>query len=125
MNDDTVVLFDCTFDGSFKLFIVGCFFTAVGEGDDLPAQGVSAMAGGGAVCLTCGKTFTAFRNADRHYKEKHLATGKTYSCHICGRVFKLKRVLAEHRKRDHGIKRLTGQVKVPTIDPHEDQQLYY
>ena len=90
--------------------------------DDPPPKGVSAMAGGGAACMTCGKTFKSLGSAHRHYRESHLASGKTYQCHICGKVYKLQRKRKEHLSRDHGFKRLMGQVHVPSMMNYEDEE---
>jgi len=89
--------------------------------DDLPPQGVSEMEGG-AVCLNCGKTFKHLGNANRHFKEKHLAVpGKKFDCHICGKSFSLARMRNEHRSKVHNIKKLKGKVKIPQVKAEEEE----
>ena len=83
---------------------------------EMPQDGVSVMAGGGAVCLkpNCGRTFKSLGTAKRHYKEYHTAAAdQSYPCHICGMVFKLKRKRGEHQSRAHGIRGLVGNVHMP------------
>lgn len=87
---------------------------------DLPPHGIQAMEGG-AVCLTCGKTFKHAGNATRHFKEVHLAVpGKRYDCHICGRSFPHARRRNEHWSRDHNIKKLRGKPTVPSVTVEDD-----
>jgi len=78
--------------------------------------GISAV-GAGAVCLTCGKTFTFYGNATRHYRDYHLNKGKTYSCKICGKKFKLARLRKEHMTKAHEIPRTKQAVVIPKPRP--------
>jgi len=79
---------------------------------------------GGAVCLTCGTTFKSLANANRHYKERHLAVpGRKYQCHICGRSYMHARVRNEHLAKVHNIRKLTGTPQIPQV--YDNQEEYY
>jgi len=77
---------------------------------------------GGAVCLTCGKTFKSLGTANRHFKEKHLTDpGKKYKCHICGKSFSALRSRVEHLSKAHHIKKLKGKVKIPKVKAEDEE----
>jgi len=88
--------------------------------DDIPPRGVSKMQGG-AVCLDCGKTFTYFKNAKQHYKEKHLAVpGKRYNCHLCSASFSQARSRTTHMSKVHKISKLQGKPVIPNASSVDD-----
>lgn len=58
----------------------------------------------GGLCLLCGKKFTSFGNANRHFKEKHGdSNGRHHVCHLCGSGFTLLRYLLNHQRIVHGL----------------------
>ena len=65
--------------------------------------GVSRLADGGAMCLTCGRQFSNPGNANRHVHDVHMEPKCSFACHICGKSFSKARGRADHLLRTHKI----------------------
>ena len=50
----------------------------------------------------CGKSFTLFGSAKRHYQMVHLEE-RSAECHICKRMYKGDVSLRQHLRTQHGI----------------------
>ena len=63
--------------------------------------------GGGGKCLRCGKTFTLFNSARRHFKTVHLhgkLVGETpVNCEICHKSFRNDMSYKYHLRNTHSI----------------------
>ena len=88
-----------------------------GFSDHGPTQrtqlGLVQLDDGRARCLACGKNFTTFGNARRHYREVHQVPGSTqFFCQLCNAGFQQKRYCASHMLSVHGItqKMLKNQI---------------
>ena len=60
---------------------------------------IGALAG---KCLLCGKTFTLFGSAKRHYQMVHLEE-RMVECHVRKKLYKGDVSLRQHLRAHHGI----------------------
>jgi uncharacterized Zn-finger protein len=70
--------------------------------------GVAKIDEFGGKCLVCGRSFTLFSNAKRHFRLVHLEE-QSYECHICQKFYKGELGLRQHLRHTHGI--YQGMVK--------------
>jgi hypothetical protein len=59
--------------------------------------------GGGGRCLRCGKTFTLFQSAKRHFKLVHTPIKPPPPCSICFRSFRNDMSLKHHLRTVHQV----------------------
>jgi len=58
----------------------------------------------GGKCLLCGRVFSIYTNARRHYQFVHAADESDASeCHLCKKVYKSQPVLVQHLRNMHGV----------------------
>jgi uncharacterized Zn-finger protein len=54
-------------------------------------------------CLQCGREFSVFANARRHYELVHTDAQRTHTCHICKSLHKSIHSLQTHLRQQHNI----------------------
>ena len=85
-------------------FIISLFrFGFVAESSSSSLRlGVAKLGTVGGKCLLCGKSFSAFTSAKRHYQLVHLEE-RLVECHVCKKFYKGDVGLRQHLRANHGI----------------------
>jgi hypothetical protein len=64
--------------------------------------GVAKLGGGGGKCLLCGRSFSAYTSAKRHYHLVHIEE-RSFQCHVCKKFYKGELGIRQHLRTNHGI----------------------
>ena len=74
--------------------------------------GVARLSYNGGKCLACGKSFTVYTSARRHFQLVH-HEAEAKECHVCNRFYKNALGLRQHLRHAHGI--YQSMVKVMNV----------
>ena len=71
-------------------------------------------ANGRVICLKCNKSLKTMNIAKSHYMEQHLTdkSEKKFQCEVCKQEFAIRRYLADHMTKHHGISRKMMKTRI-------------